>query len=222
MIPRVFHRIWLGPAPFPPAHVPLGFTWRRFHTDWEHRLWTEVDLVDELEALPRALRNVYDAAGELAPGAVGQLRSDILRYWLLFRHGGVYIDTDMEALRSLEPLLPGIPAFLAWETTDRWIGNSIMGAVAGHGFLEQLLEHLPGNVAELASPGHVRPNRLTGPVFLTGQFNRAVARADVHVFPQRWFYPYRWDELERGREKFTNAYAVHHWQNMRNRKGIVR
>jgi mannosyltransferase OCH1-like enzyme len=34
-------------------------------------------------------------------------RSDIVRYEILLREGGVYIDTDMECLRSIEPLIRG-------------------------------------------------------------------------------------------------------------------
>ena len=37
------------------------------------------------------------------PAAVN--RADVFRYMVLFEIGGVYVDLDVEALRSIEPLL---------------------------------------------------------------------------------------------------------------------
>lgn len=33
----------------------------------------------------------------------------------------------------------------------------------------------------------------------------------VALFAPELFYPYRWDEPHRRRERFPNAYAIHHW-----------
>lgn len=71
------------------------------------------------DALPDHLagcRAVYD---ELAPRAAAA-RSNLLRYALLYVHGGVYIDFDVIVLRPLHDV-SGAPAFVGAERV--WVGD---------------------------------------------------------------------------------------------------
>lgn len=210
IIPRCFHFVWLG------GDVPAEFqqyidTWRQHHENWDIRLWHEP---------PSVLCNqdLYDRASELAPGSEAQLRADILRYEILEEHGGVYVDCDFECQRSIEPLLDAVGCFAAWEETGVWVNNAIMGAVPDHPFISALIDGLEEQVERHAGPG-VRPNVLSGPQYLTGVYK---AHKDaVSVFPQHLFYPYSWNELDRKGEAFPEAYAIHHWNNKRSRRGVA-
>lgn len=184
-----------------------GETWTRLHPGWTMQLWSEA-------TLPR-LRNqvLFDTARTLAPGRAGQFRADLARYEILAAHGGVYLDTDFEALRFIEPLLVDVEAFAAWEEQGVWINQAILGCRPGHPFLERLITGLADSVQ--AHPG-ARPNVTTGPQYLTRMW-----RADpggLTVFDQALFYPYHWRELDRRGESFPDAYAVHHWANQRRRR----
>jgi mannosyltransferase OCH1-like enzyme len=138
----------------------------------------------------------------------------VARYEILNRFGGVYVDTDMEAQRPLDDLL-GVEAFAAWELDNVWVNNAVMGAVAGHRFTETLIRRLPASVARNAGN---RPNRMTGPHFLT-----PIARhSDVVLHPSSLFYPYLWSELEQGDDQFPDALLVHHWENRRSKRGVPR
>lgn len=203
----------------PEEFVVYGETWKEFLPEWEHVLWTGSSIE---RPLPTDLQAIYDEAERYAPGSEGQLRSDILRYWILLTHGGVYVDTDMEALRSIEPLLPGIACFAGWEFPGRWINNAILGAVPGGLVMAAAVLHLAGRIEQLHRRPGVRPNVLSGPQYLTHLYFEGGIRPHLHVFPKGYFYPYLWNELERGRERFPNSYAVHHWGNMRQRKGVPR
>lgn len=202
MIPRVFHRIWVG-GPMPDHLAAYGDTWAQHHPGWDHQLWTETNMP--------ALRNqqLYDDAERIAPGHEGQFRADVARYELLARHGGVYVDCDLECRKPIDDLCD-VAAFAAWEHTDRWVNNAFMGAVPGHPFLVALIAGLAQHVRR--RPGE-RPNKLSGPQYLTPVYRR-FAR-DVTVYPKDWFYPYLWSELDRQGEDFPDAYAVHHWNHRR-------
>src|SRR4051812_34010104 len=104
----------------PPEHVEWSRTWGDLHPEWEIRLWTE-------ETLPRGCRRqeVYERLRHPAE------RSDILRIEVLERFGGVYVDTDFECLRPLDPLLGGVDFFLGDLKPGR-TNNAIIGAMAGH------------------------------------------------------------------------------------------
>jgi mannosyltransferase OCH1-like enzyme len=183
VIPHVFHQIWLGPDPFPRDYEGYQRSWTRRHPGWELRLWTEENLPADLER-----KEVYDRLRRPAE------RSDLLRFELLDRHGGVYLDADFECLRSIEALLEGVTFFCAYNDPGR-VNNAIIGAIPGHPLLRRAIREL-------------RPRTTYGPVDKEGTgplfLNRLIAGADdVTVFGEELFYP-------RTPAAVENAYAVHH------------
>jgi hypothetical protein len=190
-IPRTIHRVWLGERPMPEEHERFGRTFAQHHPDWEMRLWTDADL--PALGIGAAERKRSRTHSEL---------SNLVRYEVLCRHGGVYVDTDVECLRPLTPLLHGIDAFAALEVPGG-IGNAILGSIAGHPVFARaasLARHTVGTGAN--SPD------ANGPHFLSLIVEQ---EPNVAIFATRLFYPYLWDELERRHETFPDAYAVHHW-----------
>ena len=79
-IPQVVHRVWLGGHKMPRELVEYGQTWRQHHPGWKFRLWRDRDLrrLVPSDAVARARHHV-----EL---------SDLLRFEVLRRYGGVYVD----------------------------------------------------------------------------------------------------------------------------------
>ncbi len=190
MIPRIFHRIWLGGSPLPSEYADYGESWEWHHPSWEMRLWTEANLPE------LANRDAFERGRNPAEQA------NVLRYELLYRIGGVYIDVDMECLRSIEPLLAGVGAFACRES-ERRVGNAILGSAVGHPVMQDA-------VIEVArTAGRGRQLETSGPSFFTGLLER---HPEVKVFPAELFYPLKFDDrlLERPRS-FPGAYAVHYW-----------
>jgi mannosyltransferase OCH1-like enzyme len=183
VIPRLFHQIWLGPEPLPHEYEGYQRSWLRRHPDWELRLWTEGDLPDDL-----VRTEIYERLRRPAE------RSDLLRFELLDRHGGVYLDVDFECRRSIEPLLEGVSFFCAYNDPGR-VNNAVIGSVPDHPLLARAIREL-------------RPRETFGPVDKEGTgplfLNRLVAEfPDVTIFEEGLFYP-------RTPEATAAAYAVHH------------
>jgi len=189
LIPTVFHRIWLGSRPLPHKFRAFGDTWRRHHPDWTVKLWTDSHL-DRLD-LPVFF---YQARNDTE-------RADILRYVLLYRYGGVYIDTDFECRRPIGRLLEGLSAFAAYQMPEN-VAIGILGCTPNHPALQAAVERLPSRVAELTFP------ESTGPPFFTELVTKF---PEVRLFEPSLFYPYLWTEMHRQDEEFPDAYAVHHW-----------
>lgn len=188
----MFHRVWLG-GPEPKRNGDLLRTWEHHHPDWTVRTWTETNLP------PLRNQHLFDET----PSYAG--RADVVRYEMLARYGGVYIDADFEAFAPIDPLLEGVTAFAAKED-DHWVANGIMGASPGHALLERI-------VAAVASSPPGPPNVRTGPKFLTHFLERLNEsdRLDFTIFPPPIFYPYHFTEPERAAGPFPGAYAAHHW-----------
>jgi hypothetical protein len=200
-IPRTVHRIWIGDGPEPEWTRPFAATWER--PGWTVRQWSGPE-----ELWPLRNQDLYDRAEEIAPSHVGQLRADILRYEILLRLGGIYVDVDFECLRPLDGLVEGMRAFAVWSVEGRWLANGIMGAEPGHPFLEALVERLPANIE---ADRRWRPGMISGPEYLTRVWWDC--EENVDAVPANLFYPYAWYETaahDPGKE-WPDVYAAHHW-----------
>src|SRR5215211_2611228 len=177
----------------PWAVRQFGDSWERHCPGWEIRTWRDWNLP------PLVNQDAFDATTNPAQ------KADIVRLELLLRFGGVYVDTDFEALKPLEPLLDGIECFAATEDR-RWVSTGIMGSAPHHPFITRLVEQVPKSIADQPDGA---PNRQTGPWFVTAQLSeyRMIDR-DRHpvvVFPPELFYPYHFSEPERRHEYFPDA-----------------
>ena len=206
MIPRTIHRIWVG-GWLPKELEGYGQTWKELHPEWTFPLWTEESLT--------WLQNseLFANAAKIAPNNIGQFRADVARYEILYRFGGVYIDCDFECRKPIDELIENVEAFAAWEQQDVWVNNAILGAGPGHPFFARLIEDLPHSVRQHQGK---RPNVMSGPQYLTKLYKQDPM--GLHVFDQKLFYPYSWDQLDRVSEDFPDAYGIHHWQNQRARR----
>jgi inositol phosphorylceramide mannosyltransferase catalytic subunit len=189
-IPPTFHQIWFGARPMPEEHRRFADGWRRRHPEWGYRLWTDADL-PELSISPETVERA------VTPSEL----SNLARYAIVARHGGVYVDTDFESFRSIESLLRGIDAFAACSFPGN-VAPGFFGAVPGHPAVE--------TAAALARRfvGLRYPESTTGPILFTHVLSNF---PDVTVFPPELFYPYLWDEPEARHRVFDGAFAVHHW-----------
>lgn len=88
------HQIWVGPLPPPEKWMR---TWREMHPDWEYRLWGNEDLANG-EWRNKAHMDFYAARGIWSGVA------DLMRYEILYRHGGVLVAADSECLRPLDDM----------------------------------------------------------------------------------------------------------------------
>jgi mannosyltransferase OCH1-like enzyme len=180
LIPRIFHQIWVGPDPFPEAYARYQETWLDRHSGWELRFWTE-------ENLPGGLRRPEAAERLRAPAE----RANILRLELLWRFGGVYVDTDFQCLRSIEPLIEDANFFISLAKPGR-VNNALMGSVAAHPILDQALDR----IRPREFFGHDK--NATGTRFL----DTLLERTGVTLIAPEHFYP-QTPEARRA------AYAVH-------------
>jgi mannosyltransferase OCH1-like enzyme len=194
MIPRIFHHIWLGPDPVPEEHVPWIESWKPLHPDWEFRMWTEENLPED-PIRPEVL--------ELLRAPVE--RADILRLELVYRYGGVYLDTDLECVRPIDPLLEG-ETFVGVSVKPGRITNTMIAATQQHPMLERALQEV--NPMEMYwTNSSQRLKEVAGPLLL----ERLVPDfPDVKLLDPPVFFPMTPEDRER-------ATAIHHmarvWHN---------
>lgn len=120
-----------------------------------------------------------------------------MRYFIMHRHGGVYVDLDFEALRPLDNLLAGEELVLGWEPEAHVVkdpavrsrrftsilGNAFLASRPGHPFWEAVFE---GLVSYREQP-HVLD--ATGPFLLTRVYREYPCASHVTIVPSELLYP---------------------------------
>ena len=130
MIPKIIHYCWFGKGNMPELVERCIASWHTHMPDWEYRLWNEENF--NINAAPRYVQEAY-VVKKYA------FVSDYVRLWALEQYGGVYLDTDVEVLRSFEPLLQDI-AFIGLEESLALLpGTCVMGCEAHCQWVKDML-----------------------------------------------------------------------------------
>lgn len=208
-IPKKIHQIWIGSAP-PPELLRLSETIKRCHPDWEYKLWRDADLAEfNLASYPP-----YFAAPNWGE------KADILRYCILNKYGGVYLDMDIICLKSIEPLLHGVDFVIGIANTSTIECNNAVIAAVPH---NQVIKAL---IAELTFPKEVQWKKLdtitrTGPQYVTNVICDLAQKGvmeGVLVLPISYFYPvpntYHGPQSDSILSRYItdDSYCIHLWE----------
>ena len=103
-IPKIIHYCWFGGAPIPEKDKACIESWRKFCPDYEIIEWNEsnYDITKN-----RYMKEAYDVKKW---GFV----PDYARLDIIYTQGGIYLDTDVEIIRNMDPLLED-EAFMGFE-----------------------------------------------------------------------------------------------------------
>ncbi len=118
-IPKIIHYCWVGGNPKPQSVLYCIESWRKFCPDYEIREWNETNY--------DFTKNKYMCQAYEAKkwGFV----PDYARLDIVYQHGGVYFDTDVELVYPLDELLENT-CFFGFENT----GTEEFFVNCGHGF----------------------------------------------------------------------------------------
>ncbi|MDC8757609.1 glycosyltransferase family 32 protein [Janthinobacterium fluminis] len=170
MIPKVIHYCWFGKGEMSPLHLRCIESWKRYCPDYELRLWNEENA---------DIDNPYCRA------AIKQRKwafvSDWVRFDVLAKHGGVYLDTDMELITSIDSVLEHAGCVSARES-QRVIGAAFIACHAGDPVMEQaraiILDDLSRRSLFVSSP------------LILAQALKLCGPGLIHLLDQKCFYPF--------------------------------
>ena len=107
MIPKVIHYCWFGGKPLPESAKKCIASWRKYLPDYEIKEWNESNF--DVNMIPYT-----EEAYMLKKYA---FVSDYARFWILYKYGGLYFDTDVEVVRPMEEIIERGP-FMGREKKD--------------------------------------------------------------------------------------------------------
>ena len=95
MIPKIIHYCWLSKDPIPVELQACMSTWRRKLPDYEFMLWN-FDRFDINSSL--WVKQAFEAK-------MYAFACDYIRIYALYNYGGIYLDMDVEVVKSFDNLL---------------------------------------------------------------------------------------------------------------------
>ena len=95
MIPKIIHYCWFGRNPLPESAVKCINSWKKFFPDYEIKEWNEDNF--DVNIIPYT-KEAYEAKKYA-------FVSDYARMWILYHHGGLYFDTDVEVIKSMDDIV---------------------------------------------------------------------------------------------------------------------
>ena len=204
-IPKLIHQIWLG-SKVPTKYDKWRDSWRIFNPDFIYKLWSEDDILE------LGLENEVAFLGSPNLG----VKSDIARYEILYKLGGIYVDTDFECLRSFESLRC-TSTFFAGQGFEvkPLIFNGILGAAPGHKIFDLMIDVIREPVL---SQDPMDILQAVGVFKFTDVFFNNFVELDEGsvVFPSDYFYPWpnflRYNADNRYKYLSDSSFAIHHWE----------
>ena len=142
------------------------------------------------------------------------VKSDIARYEILYKFGGIYVDTDFESLKKIDNKFLTY-SFVAGQLFDYkpQIGNGIIFSSKKSKILELIIKGLK------KYPGRLTPAQILsycGSYYITEVIKKNRKKLnDILILPSQYFYPWPNFLLKQSKNCYSfvskNSYAIHHW-----------
>lgn len=143
MIPKIIHYCWFGRNPLPELALKCIASWKKYLPDYEIKEWNE----DNFDV------NIIPYTAEAYAQKKYAFVSDYARFWILYKYGGIYFDTDVEVIRPIDDIIAR-GNFMGFETDPNpKKGDASEGSVApglglgvnpGLGLMKKMLDYYDG------------------------------------------------------------------------------
>lgn len=128
MIPKIIHYCWFGGNPLPKDARKCINSWKKHLPDYEIKEWNEATFdINSNRYVKEAYENRKFA-----------FVTDYVRLYALFHEGGIYMDTDVEVLKSYDPFLEH-NAFSGFENNN-FVPTGMMASEKNGIWVKELLD----------------------------------------------------------------------------------
>lgn len=204
MINKTIHYCWFGRNPKPELALKCISSWKKHCPDYEIIEWNEDNF--DVSACPLYVRQAYEMKK-------WPFVTDYVRLKVVYDHGGVYMDTDVELKKSLDSLLE-YHAYFGFEDGKHIATGLGFGAEKGCVAVFDMMtdyDHIPFIEPDGSFDITPCPERNTSKLLLCGmkQDNRKqILDGNILILPSDYLCPI--DYLS-GKKKITSNTISIHW-----------
>ena len=205
MIPKIIHMCWLSGDPFPEKIQKCIDSWKNIMPDWDIIIWD----TKRFDIHKNTWTNQAFESKKYA------FVADYIRFYALYNYGGVYLDSDIEVLKSFNNLIQN-KCFFGFEYSGA-PEAAVVASEKNNNWIKIALEWYE-NKEFINKDGTY--NITTCPIILKYAFEKAYNISlidngviqkieDISIFPYEYFSP---------KNGFTdkiictqNTYCIHHF-----------
>ena len=208
MIPKKIHYCWLSDDPFPEKIRRCIDSWKEKLPDYEIIRW-------DLQRFPLEKCNWVRQAYETKKYAFA---ADYIRLYALATEGGIYLDSDVEVLKSFDDLLD-YPYFICKENSPQGIEAATIGAESGCEWIGKCLDYykdknfinekgeqnnrvLPSIIKEVITHNYTL-HEVVSPIDIVRD------KENVYMLPSDYFSPKNY--VSKKLRLTPNTYSIHHF-----------
>lgn len=128
-IPKIIHYCWMSKDAFPREIKECIDSWHKLMPDYEIKLWNS----ENFDV------NICQYTKEAMACKKYAFVSDYIRLYALYAEGGIYLDSDVKAIKTFDSLLDE-RAFIGFESGGR-TGPWLIASEAGNPLIKELLDY---------------------------------------------------------------------------------
>lgn len=200
MIPKIIHYCWFGGKPLPENVIKYIDTWKIKCPNYQIIQWDEsnFDLSCNL-----FVKQAYEHKK-------WAFVSDYVRLKVLYDYGGIYLDTDVELLKSFDSLLENKAFFCA--ESNYSICTATIGAEKGSIFIKYLMDYYSKKMFIVNGKADTTPNSriLYDLLHAKDNYNQEdniFLEEEYTIYPAEYFSPINCYTLRT--EITDNTYSIH-------------
>lgn len=202
MIPKIIHYCWFGEAKMPTLLRRCIESWEVHLPDYKIVRWDESNAKFDCDYVERA----YNAKK-------WAFVSDYIRLQVIYEYGGIYLDTDIFLLRSLDNFLTQSCFFVAEHKKS--IGLGVFGAVKQDPFIEKCLKEYQNHSGKFIPIPKLVSDAFFEYVGSDVEFSQDLFIKNVAIFEPNYFYALPYEKLfdihKYRNYLVSNSYGVHLW-----------
>lgn len=205
MIPKIIHYCWFGGNPLPPLAKKCIASWKKFFPDYEIKEWNESNF--DINIIPYT-KEAYEAKKYA-------FVSDYARFWILYHHGGLYFDTDVEVIKNMDNIIAKGPFMGREEIIRPGVNPGLgLGVNPGLGLYKEIIEKY-STLHFINQDGSL--NQTTIVTYTTEllcnhglkTINTIQNIAGISIYPKEYFCP---KDYRTGKLTITdNSVSIHHY-----------
>lgn len=202
-IPKIIHQIWIGPKPLPEIVKSFAKTWQLLNPSFAYILWTNDSIYEVLSDMTIEHRELYESVDSF------QAKADLLRYYILYKYGGLYVDADIKCLDSFEDLHHYYDFYVGITCNNSYkgelINNALIATAPGHLIMKSVIDMIKKDSAD-------HWLKIFGVTYFSDLVHRIIIEAPgVNIaLPMNVFYPL---DGVRGivKKEYPSSMSVHFW-----------
>lgn len=192
-IPKIIHCCWLSGEQYPELVQKCLKSWKIFLPDYEVFVWNH----EKIKEISSSWVNSAIDAKKWAFAA------DYVRLFALYKYGGIYLDMDVEVLKSFDDLLEQ-PYIIGRESARDVIEAAVLGAEPRSVWIKDCLDFYEGKIFDISK---INKPEVAIPFIIKETLKRI--HQNMEIYAAEYFSPL--NNLTGELKISDNSYCIHHF-----------